>query len=155
MKKVILYTDGACSGNPGVGGWAFVLMYKSSQKQVSGGEKLTTNNRMELTAVIEGLKLLKEKCEVEIYSDSAYIVNAINKDWLVQWQLRGWKTSTKEAVLNQDLWENLLELISNHKTTFIKVKGHADNEFNNLCDKLAVEEVKKIKEKNSGTPPSV
>lgn len=145
MKKVMLYTDGACSGNPGIGGWACVLMYKNNQKQISGSEKLTTNNRMELTAVIEGLKLLKEKCSVEIYSDSAYVVNAINKDWLTQWQLRGWKTSNKEDVLNKDLWEQLLTILSKHKTTFIKVKGHSDNEYNNLCDQLAVEEVKKLK----------
>ncbi len=145
MKKVILYTDGACSGNPGIGGWACVLMYKDNQKQISGGEKLTTNNRMELTAIIEGLKLLKEKCIVEVYSDSAYAVNAINKDWITQWQLRNWKTSNKEDVLNKDLWEELLILLSKHKVQFIKVKGHADNEMNNLCDRLAVEEVKKIK----------
>lgn len=145
MKKVVLYTDGACSGNPGVGGWACVLMYKNNQKQLSGGEKMTTNNRMELTAVIKGLQQLKEKCHVEIYSDSAYVVNAINKDWLAQWQLRGWKTSAKEDVMNKDLWEELITLLSTHKTTFIKVKGHSDNEYNNLCDQLAVGEVKKLK----------
>lgn len=145
MKKVILYTDGACSGNPGAGGWACVLMYGKHQKQFSGGEKQTTNNRMELTAVIKGLKQLKEKCSVEVYSDSAYIVNAINKDWITQWQLRGWKTAAKENVQNQDLWKELLTLLSKHKVKFIKVKGHSDNEWNNLCDKLAVEEVKKIK----------
>ncbi|MDD4111253.1 MAG: ribonuclease HI [Clostridia bacterium] len=145
MKKVVLYTDGACSGNPGIGGWACILMYKKHKKQISSGEQMTTNNRMELTAVIEGLKLLKEKCNVEIYSDSAYIVNAINKDWLTQWQLRGWKTANKDAVQNQDLWEELLTLLAKHKTTFIKVKGHSDNEYNNECDRLAVEEVKKIK----------
>ncbi len=151
MKKVVLYSDGACSGNPGIGGWACVLLYKNVQKQFSGNEKLTTNNRMELTAVIQGLKLLKEKCDVEVYSDSAYVVNAINKGWLMQWQLRNWKTSNKEPVLNQDLWEDLITLLSKHKVTFIKVKGHADNEFNNLCDKLAVEEIKKIKENKTDT----
>jgi ribonuclease HI len=145
VKNVVLYTDGACSGNPGVGGWACVLIYKNHQKQLSGSEKQTTNNRMELKAVIEGLKLLKEKCNVEVYSDSAYVVNAVSKGWIEQWQLRGWKTSNKEPVQNQDLWTALLDLLSKHKVTFIKVKGHADNELNNLCDKLAVEEIKKIK----------
>lgn len=149
MKKVVLYTDGACSGNPGVGGWACILIYKKHQKQMSDSEKQTTNNRMELTAVIQGLKQLKEKCNVEIYSDSAYIINAINKDWLTQWQVRSWKTANKEDVSNKDLWEQLIALLSKHKTTFVKVKGHADNEYNNLCDKLAVEEVKKLKEKMS------
>lgn len=148
MKKVILYTDGACSGNPGVGGWACVLMYKNNQKQFSGGEKHTTNNRMELTAVIKGLEKLKEKCNVEIYSDSAYVVNAINKGWLIQWQARNWKTAAKDDVQNQDLWEQLIKLMQKQKTTFIKVKGHSDNEWNNLCDKLAVEEVKKLKTNN-------
>jgi ribonuclease HI len=146
MKNVVLYTDGACSGNPGVGGWACILMYNKHQKQLSGGEQLTTNNRMELTAVIEGLNQLKEKCNVEIYSDSAYVINAVNKDWLTQWQLRGWKTANKDDVMNKDLWEKLIALLSKHKTTFIKVKGHSDNEYNNLCDKLAVEEVKKLKD---------
>jgi ribonuclease HI len=140
MKKVALYTDGACSGNPGAGGWACILIYKNHKKQASGGEKNTTNNRMELTAVIEGLKLLKEKCEVEVYSDSAYLVNAINRDWLTNWQMKGWKTSNKKNVLNRDLWEELIKQIKKHKITFIKVKGHSDNEMNNLCDKLAVEQ---------------
>lgn len=145
MKKVTLYTDGACSGNPGVGGWACVLIYKKHEKQVSGGEKETTNNRMELAAVINGLKLLKEKCQVEIYSDSAYVVNAINNDWITNWQTKGWKTTNKDDVSNKDLWEELLRLLKEHKVTFTKVKGHADNKYNNLCDRLAVEEVKKIK----------
>lgn len=147
MKSVILYTDGACSGNPGVGGWAFVLKYKNAEKQVSGGEENTTNNRMELTAVIKGLKALKEKCNVKIYSDSAYVVNAFVNDWLTPWQMNGWKNSQKKEVLNKDLWEKLLSLTNFHKVEFIKVKGHADNELNNLCDKMAVAEVQKIKEK--------
>lgn len=147
MKSVILYTDGACSGNPGVGGWAFVLKYKNAEKQVSGGEEQTTNNRMELMAVIEGLKALKEKCNVKIYSDSAYVVNAFVNDWLTPWQMNGWKNSQKKEVLNKDLWEKLLSLTKFHKVEFIKVKGHADNELNNLCDKMAVAEVQKIKEK--------
>ena len=146
MKEVDLYTDGACSGNPGIGGWAAVLIYKGYQKQISGAEKETTNNRMEITAVVEGLKLLKESCKVKIYSDSAYVVNAINNDWLTNWQLNGWKTANKKEVLNRDLWEELLTLCTKHQTTFIKVKGHADNELNNLCDKLAVSEVQKLKQ---------
>ena len=147
MKSVILYTDGACSGNPGIGGWAFVLKYKNAEKQVSGGEEQTTNNRMELTAVIRGLEALKEKCDVKIYSDSAYVVNAFVNDWLTPWQLNGWKNSQKKEVLNKDLWEKLLSLTKFHKVEFIKVKGHADNELNNLCDKMAVAEVQKLKEK--------
>lgn len=145
MKKVILYTDGACSGNPGIGGWAFVLDYKGIQKKCSGGEVETTNNRMELKAVIEGLKALKEPCKVEIYSDSAYVVNAFKNDWIISWQLNSWKNSQNKEVLNKDLWLELLNLCSKHTTTFIKVKGHADNELNNLCDKMAVAEVQKLK----------
>ena len=147
MKKVILYTDGACSENPGVGGWAFVLQYKNVQKKVAGGELLTTNNRMELKAVIEGLKALKEGCEVEVYSDSAYVVNAFQNNWIISWQLNNWKNSQKKEVLNRDLWEELLDLISKHKVTFFKVKGHQDNELNNLCDKMAVEQVAILKSK--------
>ena len=146
MKEVELYTDGACSGNPGIGGWAAVLIYKGHQKQISGGEKETTNNRMEISAVVNGLKKLKQACRVTIYSDSAYVVNAINNDWLTNWQLNGWKTANKKEVLNRDLWEELLDLLSKHQATFVKVKGHADNELNNLCDKLAVAEVQKLKD---------
>lgn len=149
MKEVELYTDGACSGNPGIGGWAAVLIYKGKQKQLSGGERETTNNRMELTAVIRGLEALKEKCNVKIYSDSAYVVNAINNGWIINWQLNGWKTSSKDEVLNKDLWEKLLDLLSNHNSTFVKVKGHSTNELNNLCDKLAVGEVQKLKNENN------
>ena len=114
MKEVELYTDGACSGNPGIGGWAAVLIYKGHQKQISGGEKETTNNRMEISAVVNGLKKLKQACRVTIYSDSAYVVNAINNDWLTNWQLNGWKTANKKEVLNRDLWEELLDLLSKH-----------------------------------------
>lgn len=145
MKNVDLYTDGACSGNPGVGGWAAVLIYKGKQKELSGGERETTNNRMELTAVIRGLEALKEKCNVTIYSDSAYVVNAINNDWITNWQLNGWKNSAKDDVSNKDLWEKLLDLLASHPSAFVKVKGHSTNELNNLCDKLAVSEVQKIK----------
>lgn len=145
MKKVTLYTDGACSGNPGIGGWGAVLMYRGNEKQISGAEAETTNNRMELTAVIEGLKCLKEPCEVEVYSDSAYTVNAFNNGWIYNWAKNGYKKSDNKPVLNVDLWEELLALTHKHKVTFIKVKGHADNEYNNLCDKLATDAVKNLR----------
>lgn len=147
MKEVVLYTDGACSGNPGVGGWAFVLEYKGNRKQVAGAESDTTNNRMELTAVIEGLKALKEPCKVQLFSDSAYVINAFKNDWISSWQLNNWKNSQKKDVLNKDLWEILISLSDFHKITFNKVKGHSDNELNNLCDKLAVEQVQRLKTK--------
>ena len=137
MDKVIIYTDGACSGNPGPGGWGAILMYKDNKKEISGGKKNTTNNEMELTAVIEGLKLLKYPCEVEVYSDSAYVVNAFLQKWIDNWIKNNWKTSNKEPVKNQELWKELYELTKTHKVKFIKVKGHSDNEFNNRCDELA------------------
>ena len=137
MEKVIIYTDGACSGNPGPGGWGAILMYKDNKKEISGGKKSTTNNEMELTAVIEGLKLLKYPCEVEVYSDSAYVVNAFLQKWIDNWIKNNWKTSNKEPVKNQELWKELYELTKTHKVKFIKVKGHSDNEFNNRCDELA------------------
>lgn len=146
MKKVTLYTDGACSGNPGIGGWGAVLMFRGNQKQISGAEAETTNNRMELTAVIEGLKCLKEPCEVEIYSDSAYTVNAFSNGWIYNWEKNSYKKADNKPVLNVDLWEELLSLTRKHSVTFIKVKGHADNEYNNLCDKLATDAVKKLRE---------
>ncbi len=145
MKKVTLYTDGACSGNPGIGGWGAVLMFKGAEKQISGAEESTTNNRMELTAVIEGLKCLKEPCQVDVYSDSAYTVNAFRNGWIYAWQKNGFKKADNKPVLNVDLWEILLELTQQHSVTFIKVKGHADNEYNNLCDKLATDAVKNLK----------
>lgn len=145
MKKVILYTDGACSGNPGVGGWGAVLIYKGVEKRISGAEALTTNNRMEMTAVIEGLKCLKEPCDVEVYSDSAYTVNAFLNGWVDEWQRNGFKKADNKPVLNEDLWRILLELTAIHKVSFIKVKGHADNEYNNICDKLATDAVKNFK----------
>ena len=137
MKKVIIYTDGACSGNPGPGGWGTILMYKSEKKEIYGAEKETTNNIMELTAVIEGLKLLKQPCEVEIYSDSAYVVNAFNQGWIYNWLKKGWKTADKKDVKNKELWVELYNLTKIHTVTFIKVKGHSDNEYNNRCDELA------------------
>ena len=137
MEKVIIYTDGACSGNPGPGGWGTVLMYKEVKKEISGGAKETTNNIMELTAVVEGLKLLKYPCEVEIYSDSAYIVNAFNQGWVYNWKKKNWKTADGKEVKNKEIWIELYDLTKTHKVTFIKVKGHSDNEYNNRCDELA------------------
>ncbi len=145
MKKVILYTDGACSVNPGVGGWGVVLSFNGFEKQFSGAEADTTNNRMELKAVIEGLKRLKEPCEVEVYSDSAYVVNAFQNNWIYGWEKSGYKKSDNKPVLNDDLWRELLQLTREHSVKFIKVKGHADNEYNNLCDKLATTAVKNFK----------
>ncbi len=144
MKEVILYTDGACSGNPGKGGWGVILMYKNREKELSGGEECTTNNRMELTAVIKGLEAIKEPCKVDIYSDSAYVVNAFLQDWITKWIMNGWKSS-KGQVLNVDLWQRLIENVNKHKVEWHKVKGHADNEFNNRCDALARGEIDKIK----------
>ena len=144
MKKVIIYTDGACSGNPGPGGFGTILIYEDVKKEISGGQKDTTNNVMEITAVIEGLKLLKYPCEVEIYSDSAYVVNAFNQNWIENWKKNGWKNSKKEDVKNKELWEELEELTKVHKVTFIKVKGHSDNEYNNRCDELARKAITQI-----------
>ncbi len=143
MRTVHIYTDGACSGNPGKGGWGVILLCNGIEKKLSGYEPYTTNNRMELTAAIEGLRALKYPCEVSLYSDSSYLVNAFTRDWLTGWKANGWRTSNKKDVLNRDLWEQLDELISIHKVTWIKVKGHSDNEYNNRCDKLATGEIKK------------
>ncbi len=142
MKKVIIYTDGACSGNPGNGGWAAILKFGEVGRELSGYEENTTNNKMELTAAIKGLKALKEPCEVELYSDSAYLINAFEKFWLVNWKKNGWINSSKEEVKNSDLWKELDSLNTLHKIKWIKVKGHADNEYNNRCDKLATDEIK-------------
>lgn len=144
MKKVIIYTDGACSGNPGPGGWGTILMYENTKKEISGGKKDTTNNVMEITAVIEGLKLLKYPCTVEIYSDSAYVVNAFNQHWIANWRKNGWKNSKKEDVKNRELWEELESLMKPHEVSFIKVKGHSDNEYNNRCDELARNAIKSV-----------
>ena len=137
MKKIIIYTDGACSGNPGPGGWGSVLIYNDVKKEISGGSKETTNNIMEMTAVIEALKLLKEPCEVSLYSDSAYVVNTFEKGWIEDWMKKNWKTASNSPVKNKELWQELYELAKKHKVTFNKVKGHADNELNNRCDELA------------------
>ncbi len=145
LNEVTIYTDGACSGNPGPGGWAAILMAGGHTKELSGGDKDTTNNRMELLGVISGLKALKYPCKVTVYSDSAYIVNAFNQGWIDKWIQNGWKNSAKAQVANIDLWKELVELTSRHEVTFMKVKGHADNEYNNRCDELAVAESMKFK----------
>lgn len=144
MKKIILYTDGACSGNPGAGGYCAILRYNDREKILSGGEKETTNNRMELMAVIMGLECLKEGCEVDVYSDSAYVVNAFLQDWISFWVLNNWRTKGKSQVLNVDLWQRLLKQLERHKVNWNKVKGHADNELNNKCDMIARSEISKL-----------
>ena len=138
MKKVDIFTDGACSGNPGAGGYGVILRYMGKEKELSGGERNTTNNRMELMAAIDSLGLLKEPCNVELYSDSKYLTDAINKNWLSGWVKNGWRKSDKKPVLNVDLWKRMLELTDTHNVSFIWVKGHAGNEFNEICDRLAV-----------------
>lgn len=140
---VNIYTDGACSGNPGPGGWAAVLIYKDAKKEIFGYEENTTNNRMELTAAIQALKLLKRPCKVNLFSDSSYLINAFNNGWIEKWQNKNWMKSNKEPVENQDLWKELLKFTSIHNINWIKVKGHSDNEYNNLCDKLATTQIKK------------
>lgn len=147
MKKITLYTDGACSGNPGIGGWGNILEYNGIEKEFSGAEELTTNNRMELLAVINGLKALKEPCEVDIFSDSAYVVNAFKEKWIISWQQNAWKTANKKEVKNVDLWQELVELLNIHKVTWHKVKGHSDNAKNNRCDFLATNEIAKFRSK--------
>ena len=143
-KHVDIYTDGACSGNPGDGGWAAILFYRNFRREVSGAERDTTNNRMELMAVIKGLGMLKEPCEVTVYSDSQYCVDAFLQGWVYGWQRKGWRTASRDEVKNVDLWKELLSAMRPHKVTFVKVKGHADNEHNNRCDALAREAIKKL-----------
>ena len=140
MKSVEIYTDGACSGNPGPGGWGAILRYNGREKELSGGERSTTNNRMELTAVISALEALKEPCEVELYSDSKYVIDALSKGWAKAWRAKNWIKSDKKPALNPDLWEKLLSLTEKHEMHYHWVKGHADNEYNNRCDRMAVEE---------------
>jgi len=144
MKTVEIYTDGACSGNPGPGGWGAVLRYNGVEKEISGGEEKTTNNRMELTAVIQALLCLKEKCAVELYSDSKYVIEALDKGWAWGWRKKGWIKSDKKPALNPDLWEMLLNLTMQHEMHYHWVKGHADNKYNNRCDELAVMEREKF-----------
>ena len=143
MKKLNIYTDGACSGNPGKGGWGAVLVYNGIEKEISGAEMHTTNNRMELTAVIKALQLLKEPCEVELTTDSKYVCDAVNKGWVYGWKKKGWIKSDKKPALNVDLWEELLKQLNIHKVTFIWVKGHNGHPYNEKCDKLAVSEYQK------------
>ena len=137
MQNVIIYTDGACSGNPGPGGWAAVLISGDNKKEISGGSKNTTNNIMELTAILEALKALKVECEVDLYSDSSYCVNAFDQKWIYGWIKKGWKTADGSDVKNKEIWEEIYNLIKKHKVTFHKVKGHSDVELNNRCDELA------------------
>lgn len=145
MKTVTLYTDGACSGNPGPGGWGAILCYGEHELSLSGGEAHTTNNRMELTAVIEGLKKLKEPCIVELYSDSKYVIDALSKGWAWGWKKKGWVKSDKKPALNPDLWDVLLALVQTHEVHYHWVKGHADNVYNNRCDAMAVAEWQRLK----------
>ena len=145
LKKITLYTDGSCIGNPGPGGYAYILIYGDIKKEFAGYEENTTNNRMELSAVINGLNQLKEPCDVTIYTDSAYVLNAFEQKWIENWQLKGWRTANKKDVLNKDLWLNLLDAMERHKITWVKVKGHADNELNNRVDILARNEIIKNK----------
>ena len=145
MKTITLYTDGACSGNPGPGGWGAILEWEGHEKELSGGEISTTNNRMELTGVIRGLEALKEPCVVELYSDSKYVIDALEKGWALGWQKRGWVKSDKKPALNPDLWQRLLELCQIHQVRCHWVKGHAENPKNNRCDELAVAQWKRLK----------
>jgi ribonuclease HI len=137
MKEVTIYTDGACSGNPGPGGWAAILLYNGTEKELTGYASETTNNRMELQAAVEGLKALKVACNVKLYSDSAYLVNCFKQKWYKNWVLNGWRNSKNQPVENQDLWKEILSLMETHQVEYIKVKGHADNPYNNRCDELA------------------
>lgn len=145
MKEVTVYTDGACLGNPGPGGWAAILIYKRQEKELCGGSIETTNNRMELSGVIESLAALKEPCSVQLYSDSRYLVDAIEKEWVYGWQKNGWLKKDKKPALNKDLWERILELFDMHKVTLNWVKGHAGDPYNERCDRLAVAEAQRYK----------
>ena len=141
MVSVTIYTDGACSGNPGPGGWGAVLIYGENKKEISGGNKNTTNNIMEITAVIEALKCLKNECKATVYSDSAYVVNCFNQGWIYNWKKNNWKTSTKGPVKNKELWEELYTLVKKYNVEFVKVKGHSGVEGNEEADKLAKQAV--------------
>ena len=144
MEKVTIYTDGACSGNPGPGGWSAILIYNGQEKELFGCEKDTTNNIMEMTAVIKGLEALKFPCEVDLYSDSAYVVNSFSQGWIYNWMKNDWKTADKSPVKNKDLWISLYNLTKIHKVNFMKVKGHSDNKYNNRCDELARNAIKNL-----------
>ena len=149
MKEVKIYCDGACSGNPGPGGWGCILIYKGIEKEASGFEEDTTNNRMELTAAIKALEMLKEPCMVNVFTDSSYLYNTFAQKWIDNWLMNGWKNASKKPVENSDLWKQILNLSKVHKITWNKVKGHADNPLNNRCDALATGEIKNFK-KNRG-----
>ena len=144
MKQVSIYTDGACSGNPGPGGWGAILEWNGREKELSGGERETTNNRMELSGVIFALSALKEPCAVDLYTDSKYVFDAVDKGWVYTWRKNGWRKADKKPALNVDLWERLLPLLEAHRVTWHWVKGHAENEKNNRCDALAVAQSKKF-----------
>ena len=148
MKTVTLYTDGACSGNPGPGGWGAILEYNGIEKELCGGEENTTNNRMELTAVIRGLQALKEPCIVELYSDSKYVIDALQQGWAVSWRAKNWRKADKKPALNPDLWEILLQLTEKHQMHYHWVKGHAENPKTNRCDEMAVAQWKMLKGEN-------
>ncbi len=148
-KKVEIFTDGACSGNPGAGGWGVILRYRGAERELSGGERQTTNNRMELTAAIEGLRCLKEPCEVDLYSDSQYLVNGMSKGWAKKWRANGWKKSDRSPALNADLWEQLLQLTETHVVHFFWVRGHNEHPENERCDRLAVEATRRIQSQSS------
>lgn len=150
MREVEIYTDGACSGNPGPGGWAAILVYGPHEKELSGYETSTTNNRMELRAAIEGLQALKEPCRVKLYSDSAYVVNAFRQGWLARWQRTGWRTADRQPVENRDLWERLLELVAVHQVEWRKVRGHAGHAYNERCDLLARAAARRAEEEVRG-----
>ena len=143
MKQIEIYTDGACSGNPGPGGWGAVLVYNGKEKELSGSEKETTNNRMELTAVIMALNALNQPCEVKLTTDSKYVCDAVNKGWVYSWRKNGWKKSDKKPALTVDLWKELLSLLEKHEVEFIWVKGHNGHKYNEICDALAVKEYQK------------
>ena len=139
MKHVDIYTDGACRGNPGRGGWGAILVYNGIEKELSGGERETTNNRMELTAAIKALSILKESCEVTLYSDSKYLIDAVTKGWAKSWKAKGWRKADKSPALNPDLWEEVLRLLDKHTVTLVWVKGHDGHAYNERCDKLATD----------------
>jgi len=149
LKQVTIYCDGACSGNPGPGGWGAILMYKESKKEIAGFAESTTNNRMELIACIEALKMLRQSCDVSVYTDSAYVANAFIKQWLISWKRNGWLKADKKPVENVELWQALDALVLKHRVRFYKVKGHADNEYNNRADSLATEQIKLFKKQQA------
>ena len=155
LKNIEIYTDGACSYNPGPGGWGCVLIYNENKKQLSGFEENTTNNRMEMFAIIKALSELNQSCNINLYSDSAYVVNAFNENWIENWISKNWKTSNNKEVKNVDLWKDLLKLVKMHNISWHKVKGHSDNKYNNICDKLARGEVDKWLQQHPDFQPPV